>query len=208
MSYLTACSFIGSNPGLGVVDRIDGIETIEIATGSKHLFPVGRPAVGSLPATETPDKRSTAPRHCSDSAIVSDRYIVRVVNTYERDPIELLDIQTGETLYMQNPFFRLSGLPTDLTAVAGPREREFFLALSEVEDTRLLAYEIPTGRIWAELQAGEIEDFAIDASGDTLVTLGDEGLLVWKFSPAVWEATAEKLAGRPLSPGERLDYTQ
>jgi len=189
------CNFLGPFGALAVIEKEAAVETFDSTTGSHRRYALDRSG-------------NSGERLCNHADLIAGRYIVRLIQTYEPNPIEVIDTRSGHITYLQNPFSRISGLPTDLMRVTAGDDGERFTVLSTVETDRVVFYEFKTGRISGELRAGKIVAFDIDAMGRTLVTLGEEGLLTWNVDTDQWESLTRALAGRSLTTDERLAYTE
>lgn len=189
------CSFLAGDGTFAVVSTPEVAETVNLTTGLRHEYPLSRSG-------------DTVSLSCNDSEIVAGRYLVRILQTYRPNPIEIIDLRNGHTRYLQNPYSRRSGLPTDLHRLAPGSRQSSFTVLSTVEVDRILTYELVTGRISMELRAEGIRDLAADADGRRLVTLGGDGLLLWNTDFETWATRLRELAGRALTPDERTVYVQ
>ena len=188
-----SCSGLRPNLGEVMLSGEDAIELFDPVSRERSRFNVKRAPDGS-------------PRSCNRAGRLGPDHLFRLIQTYGRDPMELIERESGEVRFFQNPFVRESGLPTDLDDFVAGEAGKQVLVLSRVETERVLAFDVRTGRILTELRAGRFYDIDVDASGLRLVTVGTEGLLLWDLRPERWPELAEQLAGRPLSASERRDF--
>lgn len=199
------CDFLSSEGQMAVYETDAGLQVFETRSGKSTTY--------QLPP------RGPGPADCSRADLIGERYVIRLVNTYDANPIEVLDLHSdsGAWSFLQNPFTRRSGLSSDLTSIsAGRRSRAGFAALSTVEHDRILLLNVLDPRLQGELEIGKqglehnpgsgIKDLAADASMNRLVTVGSSGLLVWDLKPRFWVERARQIAGRELTLEERATH--
>jgi hypothetical protein len=136
-----------------------------------------------------------SPHSCSSAAYATNAHVgVRLSSGY--DPIYILkDSQTVQISFLDNPLHAISGLPTVLEHARISESGELLAATSNAESVLLL--DIPSRRLLGDLAIAGVRAVALSPRGNRLLTVSEDGIVLWNLDAEKWATLADHNAGMP-----------